>query len=314
MTPEQKACIYSLPFILHVPSEHFFVVHAGLLPYDPTRPLTDKDQPLAHSPTLERGPKKARYADATSSLKPQTAMASPVVTDDLKNETLEKLRTAQERALLTDIPGNQDPWVLLNIRGIRKKKGKVTRYVRFYLHSGGSRLNMCPRDNKRGTPWSKVWNEQMELCKGFIFDDGSANTTDTRAHPRAGFKEQPKEIELPCEPATVVYGHAATRALDVKRWSMGLDTGCVYGRRLTSLVLHRPGASDSASPQARAYKDDDDFGDDDDDDLDGLASLHEEPDLPRQKWKRKARKVRFGDDDAGIQAHFVSVRCPSMGD
>ena len=98
--------------------------------YNPKQPLTDKRQPLAHAPTLTRGSGKTRYAVATSSPEPQTAMVSPVAPEDLKEETREKLRTAQERALLTDIPGNQDPWVLVNMRGIRKKRGKVTRYVR----------------------------------------------------------------------------------------------------------------------------------------------------------------------------------------
>lgn len=313
MTPEQKACLYSLPFVLHVPSEHFFVVHAGLLPYDPKRPLTDKRQPLAHAPTLTRGSGKARYAVATSSPEPQTALVSPVVTEDLRNETREKLRTAQERALLTDIPGNQDPWVLVNMRGIRRKKGKVTRYVQPLLRPSTSDPNAVFRDNGKGTPWSRVWNEQMELCKGFDVDDDSANSTHARMHPRAGLKGELTDIALPCEPATVVYGHAATRSLDVKRWSMGVDTGCVYGRRLTSLVLQRPESKDPESLQARGHMDDIEF-DEDDDDLGGSVALHEEPDLPHQQWKRKARKVRFGDDDAGIDAHIVSVRCPDMGD
>lgn len=33
--------------------------------------------------------------------------------------------------------------------------------------------------------------------------------------------------KLPCKPSTVVYGHAAGRGLDLKRWSFGLDSGCV---------------------------------------------------------------------------------------
>ena len=95
--------------------------------YNPKQPLTDKRQPLAHAPTLTRRSGKTRYAVATSSPEPQTAMVSPVEPEE---ETRDRLRTAQERALLTDIPGNQDPWVLVNMRGIRKKRGKVTRYVR----------------------------------------------------------------------------------------------------------------------------------------------------------------------------------------
>jgi len=48
--------------------------------------------------------------------------------------------------------------------------------------------------------------------------------------------EAAKEL-LPCYPSTVVYGHSASRGLDVNRWSIGLDTGCVYKRRLSALVL-----------------------------------------------------------------------------
>jgi hypothetical protein len=32
---------------------------------------------------------------------------------------------------------------------------------------------------------------------------------------------------LPCLPSTILYGHTASRGLDVRRWSVGLDTGCV---------------------------------------------------------------------------------------
>lgn len=32
---------------------------------------------------------------------------------------------------------------------------------------------------------------------------------------------------LPCYPASVIHGHAASRGLDINRFSFGLDTGCV---------------------------------------------------------------------------------------
>lgn len=37
---------------------------------------------------------------------------------------------------------------------------------------------------------------------------------------------------LPCMPSTVVYGHTASRGLDVNRWTFGLDTGCVSSIRV----------------------------------------------------------------------------------
>ncbi|KZT73603.1 Metallo-dependent phosphatase [Daedalea quercina L-15889] len=302
MTSEQKACLYSLPFVLHVPSEHFFVAHAGLLPYDPKRPLTDKRQPLAHPPRLTEGSGKDYYVGTASPPEAQTALASsPVTVTTPKNETFELLRVMQQRALLTDIPGNRDPWVLVNMRGIRKKKRKVT------------------RDNNKGTPWSEVWNEQMELCKGF--DIAPPTDSDDR-HKRpslSGRLGDETDLEaLPCEPATVVYGHAATRSLDIKRWSMGIDTGCVYGRRLTSLVLQKPNGT--ALLQIREPDDVDEENEDMDDlnsrwsDTSDAPSLREEPDMPYSRRKPRAKKVQFGDDDAGIDAHVISVRCPDMGD
>jgi len=35
---------------------------------------------------------------------------------------------------------------------------------------------------------------------------------------------------LPCYPSSVIHGHAASRGLDINRFSFGLDTGCVRSR------------------------------------------------------------------------------------
>ncbi|KAF8955224.1 hypothetical protein BGZ46_002692 [Entomortierella lignicola] len=45
-------------------------------------------------------------------------------------------------------------------------------------------------------------------------------------------KRSPKKQDF-----LVVYGHDAGRSLNIMQWSIGLDTGCVYGRELTGYVV-----------------------------------------------------------------------------
>lgn len=123
--------MYSLPLVLHVPSVHLFVVHAGLLPSIPTRSPSDARQPLAHTPDIGSPEEPDELVDYYARLDSDDILASYDSQDVLFRRADEytyedRLRTAQENALLSDIPDNRDPWVLLNMRGVRKK-GKVTR-------------------------------------------------------------------------------------------------------------------------------------------------------------------------------------------
>jgi len=88
--------LLSLPLVLHIPSIHTFTAHAGLLASDISRSATDRRQPLAHFPTPPRS-------------------MSPTL-----NETT--LRLWQEEAILHDIPQNDEPWIVLNMRSIMKDK------------------------------------------------------------------------------------------------------------------------------------------------------------------------------------------------
>jgi hypothetical protein len=88
----------SLPVVLHLPSEHAFVAHGGLLPYDPMRSICSKLLQLARLPKL------------------------PLA---LGGGSIPTLRNAQELSILTDIKQNNDPWVVPTLVCYRKTgKGK----------------------------------------------------------------------------------------------------------------------------------------------------------------------------------------------
>ena len=99
--------LLSLPLILYLPALHAYVVHAGLLSSDPTLPSYDKRQPLAHAPLL-----------------PSSRLSDPIFIAS----RWRLMRRLQEEALLRQVAQNGDPWVTLNMRGI-KKDSTVTRYL-----------------------------------------------------------------------------------------------------------------------------------------------------------------------------------------
>jgi len=91
-------------------------------------------------------------------------------------------------------------------------EGQVCQPVRFNLLTRCCGLltnsnRTCSK--KAGVFWSKDYNRMMDRCVGY------QTNLDTMARG------------LPCMPASVVYGHTASRNLDINRWSFGLDTGCV---------------------------------------------------------------------------------------
>lgn len=80
MSVEHYNYLLSLPLVLHIPTLHAHVVHAGLLPLDPTRSVKSQRQPLSHIPSFD-------HAHAETSL----------------NHEIDELRTAQELAVVTDM-------------------------------------------------------------------------------------------------------------------------------------------------------------------------------------------------------------------
>ncbi|KAI0326644.1 hypothetical protein GY45DRAFT_1258673 [Cubamyces sp. BRFM 1775] len=329
MKPEHAKFLFSMPLVIHVPSEHFFLVHGGLLPSDPRRPADDKRQPLAHLPSSDDVMDEQDVDGYDYALlkidPPQDILQDTGITGNLTRHEIEELRIAQERSILRDVPHNRDPWVVLNMRGVRKS-GKVT------------------RRGDKGTPWAKIWNGQMKRCNGFKKarsdidsdpEDAEYGDDAERSITRFGLSQggdKDQDDALPCYPSTVVYGHAASRDLDVRRWTVGLDTGCLYGRRLTSLVLTRK----AGGKPTRTTPPDDEEGEDDEDE----SSDEEEDELDEyaadgpfgavnSRFARVAggsavsrtrgpktwtRPIKFGDKGSDLEARLVSIKCPKAGD
>ena len=203
MSNKEYEYMLNLPLFVHLQPLHFVLVHAGLLPSDPSLPLTSRRQPLSKRPSKS-------FSDSD-----ETDQA------DGKEVDIESLRTAQELLVMNEIPQNRDPFTPLNMRTLVKKhKWVVSR-------------------KKSGRRWSEIWNEVMHLCKGFELDGETGETeenglVDWGTSSKDGGRVddgveslKKKGIKLPCVPTTVLYGHAAGWGLDLKPWSKGLDTGCV---------------------------------------------------------------------------------------
>lgn len=54
---------------------------------------------------------------------------------------------------------------------------------------------------------------------------------------------EPEPIQKP-EPKVVVYGHFAKKGLDMRKWTKGLDSGCVKGGELSALVVEIGGGEE----------------------------------------------------------------------
>ncbi|KAH7915670.1 Metallo-dependent phosphatase-like protein [Hygrophoropsis aurantiaca] len=200
MSRDHYNYLLSLPLIIYAPAGHTYFVHAGLLPSDPHYRPTHPSQPLSHWP--------------------QMLQSEPDV---------EVLRGLQELAILKDVPQNNDPYIVTNIRGV-KKSNKIT------------------KSSSKGTPWAEIWNDIMGRCKGLDAVQGRSVSPSQFANFHVEFEaNKGGSRPLPCYPSTIVYAHAATRGLDIKRWSVGLDSGCTYGRRLSAIILDKNSFNASSS-------------------------------------------------------------------
>jgi hypothetical protein len=212
LSPEDYNYLVALPLTIDVPSIRTIVVHAGLLARDTTLDAASPHQPLALG---------GQSADENGH------------------------QESAELTILRHVDANRSPWNLLNMRSI-KKNGEVT------------------KSSNKGTPWSVFWQADMKRCRPHGWNEvveeeegeevAGESTSDDESIERVEDIERRKNHDeglpsLSCSPVTVVYGHAgelrrctvaygdqadrfgfsesASRGLDIKPFSKGLDSGCV---------------------------------------------------------------------------------------
>lgn len=205
--------LLELPLVLHFPSLHTFVVHAGLLPHDPLKALSEPSQPLS-------------IADTTLNISSS--------------------RSSEEISILHDIPQNTVPWNLINMRSVRtkgKRKGEPTKSSskgKPWSKLWNKQMGRC-----RGPgAWENLADLEAETWEDAEEDVSQQDEGDRRRDDDDSDDddEDIEEDSLKCSPVTVVYGHAgewlmvskemrlthtAGRGLDIKPFSKGIDTGCV---------------------------------------------------------------------------------------
>ncbi|KAI7971585.1 hypothetical protein EIK77_002586 [Talaromyces pinophilus] len=61
------------------------------------------------------------------------------------------------------------------------------------------------------------------------------------------------DTSVPPKTMTVIYGHDAAKSLNIRQYTKGLDSGCVYGRKLSALVIEDGGKSEVVQVKCDEY-------------------------------------------------------------
>ncbi|GAA5987759.1 hypothetical protein JCM11641_006521 [Rhodosporidiobolus odoratus] len=220
LTEKDMAYLESLPLTLWVEEIKSWVVHAGMVPWH------------SLSTTLSRLP-------STSSLSAHSALPSLLTSSSplsfSPSTSLARLLSHQSsRTALLLEPLNTDPFTLLNMRTLHSSSSSSSGGGRTKIKGPATEWAVSSKGKKasRGSrPWWSVWEEGIKECAA-------------RNNPSSSDNED-EESEAQCEEVGIVYGHWAGQGLQVQDHSIGLDSGCVHGRRLSALVVPLSGDTNS---------------------------------------------------------------------
>jgi hypothetical protein len=214
-----------------------------------------------HLRYIQHMPLILRIRPLPQALKPNKSNKSPIAEEIL----------VVHAGLVPALPlKKQDPYYVTNMRSLHTKT-----HVPSAERAGKTKK---VRHNK---PWRNVWNwyndrlYRHKSTKGFrksdtsvqdtgpaagkrdvgsdgegFFGDFLASTEDT---VREYFGRSKHHDEQHDKPQVVIYGHDAKSGLRIKRWSKGMDSGCVGGGHLSALVLNAKGQGEVVHVGCRQY-------------------------------------------------------------
>ncbi|PVV00354.1 hypothetical protein BB560_005271 [Smittium megazygosporum] len=145
----------------------------------------------------------------------------------LKGQHVEiaKIMSQQEYEYLVNLPaiirlkGNNETLIAVHA-GLDPQKLLSEQESSVVIRMRNIKKSGKPVEKKKdgGKSWSSVW----ELTKDSVDKDGNASNL----KPSSDLAQISK----------IFYGHDAFRGLNLKKYTKGLDSGCVYGRKLTAYV------------------------------------------------------------------------------
>lgn len=124
-------------------------------------------------------------------------------------------------------------------KGFRKSDASAGEIERVVSDSDGVADNNKNNNNNNGTFFGNHLLSVQDSIRGFV---GLSSP-----------KHHKHDDEQHAKPQVVVYGHDAKSGLRIKRWSKGMDSGCVGGGRLSALVLDAKGRGKVVHVGCRRY-------------------------------------------------------------
>lgn len=149
----------------------------------------------------------------------------------------------------------QDPYFVMNMRSLHPKSHVPS----------SERAHHSKKSGKHNRPWVDIWNWygdhlfRNRSIKGWWGFDAKAQRGEdaeswlskvwmSEEWSLSGYRSKARP-----KPQVVVYGHDSKAGLSLKRWTKGLDSGCVGGGALTAMVLNAKGDTEIVSVDCKDH-------------------------------------------------------------